>query len=170
MVQTQFHHTSDGAKIAYRIHQPASGSSAKQRIPLIMIMGLSGVMAEWSPLVEELGKHRTVLIWDHRGIGESAVPEEWDYSLSHDTMCDDALSLVASLGQPFTTFDALGWSMGGHILQRMLTREQANKNGKGLIDVLKRGETTLTVRKAVLASTMTKMPRGDFDMNQLQEE
>jgi hypothetical protein len=52
MVQTQHHKTADGASIAYRIHGSGQG------IPLVLIMGLSGVMDDWSPLVEELAKSR----------------------------------------------------------------------------------------------------------------
>lgn len=52
MVQTQHHKTADGASIAYRIHGGGQGT------PLVLIMGLSGIMDDWSPLVEELAKSR----------------------------------------------------------------------------------------------------------------
>jgi len=46
--------TKDGAKISYRIH----GENHKTT-PFVMFNGMSAVMEDWSPLVEELGKSRT---------------------------------------------------------------------------------------------------------------
>lgn len=100
-------------------------------------------------------------------IGASTVPEDWDSDLNHDVMSDDILSVVSSLGSDWSTLDILGWSMGGHILQRMLTRPESTVTKRGTIELLK---GKVEVRKAILTATMSKMPRGDINMAQMQEE
>ncbi|CAO1616125.1 unnamed protein product [Sympodiomycopsis kandeliae] len=157
------HKTSDGAEVAYRI----TGADKNSKVPLVLIMGLSGVMEDWSPFFEELGKSRRVLIFDHRGIGSSKLPEDWDFSLSHDIMADDLISLLISLGSSWSTVDVLGWSMGGHILQRMLTREGSQVDSSGKLTV---GDGKISIRKIILAATLTKLPKGDMDMNKMQAE
>lgn len=84
-------------------------------------------------------------------------------------MADDFLSLLTSLGSDWSTVDILGWSMGGHILQRLTTRsDDAQVDSKsGLIKVAK---GRITVRKIVLAATLTKLPKGDLDMDAMQAE
>lgn len=83
-------------------------------------------------------------------------------------MSDDLCSLLQHLGSQWSTVDILGWSMGGHILQRLLTREEDTSVGnKGQIQI---GKGKISVRKAILAATMTKLPRGDIDMNKMQQE
>lgn len=156
------HKTKDGASIGYKIHGSNTGLP-----PLVLIMGLSGIMEDWSPLVEELGLSRRVLIFDHRGIGKSTVPEDWDYELSFDIMADDLLSLLAELGPAWKTVDMLGFSMGGHILQHLVTREGTSVTSRGIVDTGKEG---IAVRKLILAATMTKMPRGDLNLDQMQQE
>lgn len=156
------HKTHDNASIAYALHGSNTGLP-----PLVLIMGLSGIMEDWSPLVEQLGLTRRVLIFDHRGIGKSTVPEDWDHELSHDVMADDCLSLIASLGPAWKTVDMLGFSMGGHILQHLVTREGTSVTSRGIIDTGKEG---IAVRKVILSATMTKMPRGDLSLDKMQEE
>jgi alpha-beta hydrolase superfamily lysophospholipase len=82
-------------------------------------------------------------------------------------MSNDVLSVVSSLGSDWSTVDILGWSMGGHILQRLLTRPESTVTKRGTVELLK---GKVEVRKAILAATMTKMPRGDINMAQMQEE
>lgn len=160
MVQSGTHKTQDGAQIAYRIHGSAQGT------PLVLIMGLSGIMEDWSPLVEELAKTRRILISDHRGIGSSKIPQDWDYELTHDVMVDDILEVLVSLGTDWSQVDFLGWSMGGHILQRMTTRPEASINkSTGAIQVHPR----VSARKLILTATCTRIPRGDLDINAMQE-
>lgn len=160
MYQIGVHRTDDGAGIAYQIH---GGGPAT---PLVLIMGLSCVMEDWTPLVEALGRTRKVLIFDHRGIGKSVVPEEWNHELDFDIMSNDLLSLLQSLGKQWLTIDALGFSMGGHMLQYMITRQGTHVEKKGGIEL----GYGVSVRKVILAATMTKMPRGDIDLTKMQEE
>lgn len=160
MFQSGLHKTHDDAAIAYQIH--GGGPS----VPLVLIMGLSGVMEDWTPLVEQLARTRKVLIFDHRGIGKSTVPDGWDYELDYSIMVGDLLSLLQSLGKQWSTVDVLGFSMGGHITQYMVTRDGTTVNAKGGIDV---GQG-IGVRKLILSATMTRMPRGDLNLDQMQQE
>lgn len=59
--------------------------------------------------------------------------------------------------------------MGGHILQRLTTRSDDAQvdSSSGLIKVAK---GRITVRKIILAATLTKLPKGDLDMNAMQAE
>lgn len=150
--------TSYGAKLGYRVH-----GTDTSRPPLVLIMGMSGIMEDWSPFVEAIAHSRRVLVYDHVGIGSSYAPEEWDYDLSVAGMAKDCLALVSSLG--WKSVDILGWSMGGHILQTMITLPEAKENSsKGGLDI-----NGVHVRKVILAGTMTKLPRGDFKPNELEE-
>lgn len=169
MATTQYHTTRDGAKIAYRISGSPASSASATTSPLVLIMGLSGVMEDWSPLFEGLSKRTAVLIFDHRGIGHSSLPADWDDTLSHDVMADDLISLLQSLGAAWRTVDVLGWSMGGHILQRLVTREDDARVDprSGAVTV---GGGSVSIRKIILAATLTKLPRGDLDMDKMQKD
>ncbi|PWY96889.1 alpha/beta-hydrolase [Testicularia cyperi] len=165
-VETKYFDLPDksGCRMAYRLHTPpASGS---EQVPLVLINGLSAVMQDWSPLVEALSQTRPVLISDHRGIGASQLGDDWDGELSLLSMGLDVVDLCQHLN--FSTVDLLGFSMGGHITQALLSdpthaKPNPNPNGGVLIK-------SLTVRKAVLTATMVKLPRGDLDLMKLQAE
>ena len=150
-----------GCRMAYRVCTPAS-AEARARTPLFLINGLSAVMVDWTPLFEALGASRTVVISDHRGIGESTVGEEWDQDLSLESMGMDVIHLASHLG--FSTIDLLGFSMGGHIVQALLSSDTAQVQD-GMVKL-----EDVAVRKAVLSATMTKLPRGDVNLNALNKE
>ncbi|KAN0063893.1 hypothetical protein ACQY0O_003499 [Thecaphora frezii] len=161
MVETHFFTTSDGATLGYRIHGSTSSSSAA--VPLVLINGLSAVMEHWSPLVESLSRRRPVLIFDHRGIGASTVPDDWDHELTIHSMGLDLIALVASLG--WSRIDLLGFSMGGQITQAIISIPEGKKTPQGGVEV--RG---VEIRRAILAATMTKLPHGDADLQTIQTE
>ena len=94
----------DGIKIGYR--QFGSGPD------LIMVMGDTGTMSDWTiNLLDLLGKHYHVTIFDNRGVGyttdDTAVPD------SIPLMADDTVGLIKALDLRHPTL--LGWSMGGEI-------------------------------------------------------
>lgn len=162
---TQFFELPDGSgcRLAYRTFTPSS-ASARSRTPLFLINGLSAVMTDWTPLFEALGSERPVVISDHRAIGESTVTSEWDQTLSLESMGLDVVHLASHLG--YTTIDLLGFSMGGHITQALLSSAQlarVSPDGLVVIDGVK-------VRKAVLCATMTKLPRGDVNLAELNQQ
>lgn len=55
--------------------------------------------------------------------------------------------------------------MGGHIVQVLLTLDEAKDSPGGIGKVI-RG---IQIRKAVLSATMTKMPHGDFDPSEMEK-
>ncbi|SJX65372.1 uncharacterized protein SRS1_15643 [Sporisorium reilianum f. sp. reilianum] len=163
---TQFFDLPDGSgcRMAYRTYTPTS-ASARSHPPLFLINGLSAVMPDWSPLFEALGATRTVVISDHRGMGESTISPEWDQELTLESMGLDVVHLAHYLG--YATVDLLGFSMGGHIVQALLSSPDiAHVREDGLVLL----DGKVTVRRAVLTATMAKLPRGEVNMAELQEQ
>lgn len=101
--------TSDGVRIAYRL---LPGPAAAP--PLVMIQGLSGVKEGWRELSASLAAHRTVAVFDNRGVGGSATPPG-PYPL--DRMAQDVVELAEHLGWP--RYHVMGISMGGMIAQHV---------------------------------------------------
>ena len=86
--------------------------------PLVMIMGLSGTMDAWAPaFVDELAKHRRVIVFDNEGIRKTTLGKG---TLSIRRMGDDTASLIRAL--KLRRPDVLGWSMGGMIAQSFARR------------------------------------------------
>ncbi|KAL1739400.1 Alpha/Beta hydrolase protein [Schizophyllum fasciatum] len=103
----------DGAQLAYRILNPASSS-----LPLVLVHGLSGIMSDWEPLASTLAKSRPVLIFDHRGIGESSFARAEGDKITIESMARDLLELLSSL--PWQSLAICGFSMGGTVVQQLL--------------------------------------------------
>jgi 3-oxoadipate enol-lactonase len=83
--------------------------------PLLLISGLGANRLSWATIVPLLKDSYRCITFDNRGTGESDVPPG-PYTI--DQMADDAAALLDALdtGPAF----AVGWSMGGSILQSML--------------------------------------------------
>lgn len=131
-------------------------------------MGLSGVKEDWRPFVGELAKQqRAVLVYDRRDIGESRVVKksnEENEDVTIDVEARDCLALLEFLGSDWQSVHILGWSMGGHILQAMLVLPDAKEHKDGGVSIGK-----VHVRSAILAATLTKLPRGEFRPEVLEE-
>lgn len=141
----------DGARVAYRVY-----GAGKNRVPLVLVNGMSAVMPDWVELVPALAKTRSVLVFDHRGIGESYLPPESNDTLSIEMMADDVLALVKELG--FPAVHLLGYSMGGLIVQAILTHRDARPTrDEGGVSV-----HGIEVRRAILTSTFAKSPATEF--------
>lgn len=103
------HVSANGLSIGYRTggHGPW----------LIMVMGRSGTMAEWDPLlIRQLIRNHRVVVFDNRGMGttdSSGSPSEVTIPL----MARDTLALASGLH--IARFDLMGWSMGGEIAQQV---------------------------------------------------
>ena len=84
--------------------------------PLLMIMGLGGSLAAWSPvLVTELARHNfKVITYDNRGTGRSDKPAI-KYSL--EMFASDAIALLDEL--KIERAHIFGVSMGGMIAQEL---------------------------------------------------
>ena len=90
----------DGAELYYETH----GSGP----PLFLVAGLGGDGRFWAAHVEELSRHLTVIVHDHRGTGRSTLSRV-TYSVAQ--MADDARQLIEGLG-----YDRVHWcghSTGG---------------------------------------------------------
>lgn len=98
--------TVDGLRMYYRL--------LGQGPPLVMIMGLSGDLAWWNPLVRELEEDYQILLFDNRGAGRTDKPEE-KYTIplfAHDTV-----RLMDALGM--SKAHVFGVSLGGMIAQEL---------------------------------------------------
>ena len=85
--------------------------------PLLLISGLGANSAAWAGVRPRLPATHRVITLDNRGTGRSAVPPG-PYPV--DTMADDVAALLEHLGPGPVA--AVGWSMGGSILQSLLVR------------------------------------------------
>lgn len=101
--------------------------------PVLLLAGLGLDSSVWEQTVRSLSpSHRCILI-DNRGVGRSTGTAGM-YSI--DSMADDCAAVLDSLEE--SAVSAVGWSMGGVILQSMLGRRPD------------------LVSKAVLLSTMPR--------------
>ena len=86
--------------------------------PLLLIMGMSGTHLSWGePFLETLRRDFDVVIYDHRGIGNSS-PAPAGYSIAD--LADDAAGLLDALG--WERADVVGISMGGMVAQELALR------------------------------------------------
>jgi pimeloyl-ACP methyl ester carboxylesterase len=97
--------------------------------PLLLISGLGQNSGAWAGVLPNLRQRFRVLIFDNRGTGRSSVPPG-PYPI--DQMADDAAGLLEHLGIPVTA--AVGWSLGGSVLQSMLIRHGARLSSAVLLN------------------------------------
>ncbi|WFD21097.1 hypothetical protein MCAP1_003354 [Malassezia caprae] len=148
---TETFHTSDGARIGYRVLGREHAGPA-----LVMVNGMSAVMEDWLSLAHALAETRRVVVLDHRGIGASYLTPDESEDISIELMAQDVIDLVRSLGVRIVHL--LGFSMGGLIVQAILTHAnaQATADGKGV------AVQGIEVRRVVLSATFTRSPRTEF--------
>jgi 3-oxoadipate enol-lactonase len=85
--------------------------------PLVLIMGFTGSLEGWRPLVPAFAREYRVLIFDNRGTGLTDKPAG-PYSMP--MMADDTAGLMDALG--IESADVYGMSMGGMIAQELALR------------------------------------------------
>lgn len=101
-----------GRKLYYELHTSRTETVAP---PLLLVMGMAGSCAGWLALqVPEFVKSRSVLIFDHRGVGQS---EDTNAPFSTADLAADAAALVRALG--LGPVDVLGAFMGGMVSQEL---------------------------------------------------
>jgi pimeloyl-ACP methyl ester carboxylesterase len=104
--------TVSGRKVYYETH----GDSAET--PLVLAMGLAGSCLGWHALqVAELSPHRRLILFDHRGVGESEDPGG---GFTTADLADDLAALLDELEVP--RVDLLGVFMGGMAAQEFALR------------------------------------------------
>lgn len=99
--------------------------------PLLLISGLGANRLSWATVVPELCDRYRCITFDNRGVGESEVTTG-PYTI--DQMGDDAAALIDHLG--LDAVSAVGWSMGGSILQSLLIRHGSKLNRTVLLSTL----------------------------------
>jgi pimeloyl-ACP methyl ester carboxylesterase len=83
--------------------------------PLLLIMGMSGTSLHWGePFLEQLRRDFEVIVYDHRGVGESTRLEG---PVTIAELAEDASALLAAL--EIDSAHVLGISMGGMIAQEL---------------------------------------------------
>lgn len=93
------------------LHYEITGSGPE----LLLISGLGANCNAWAPVLPQLSERHTCVTFDNRGAGLSDVPPG-PYTI--EQMSDDTAALIRHLG--IGPVPAVGWSMGGVILQSLL--------------------------------------------------
>jgi 3-oxoadipate enol-lactonase len=88
------------------------------RPPLVLIAGRSSEHSAWLPNLRDLAKSYRVLVFDHRGVGQSTIPAP-GYTIRD--MAADTLGLMRRVG--FERAHVVGASMGGYIAQELALLE-----------------------------------------------
>lgn len=100
-----------GHKLYYERFEPEQPDPALP--PLVLVMGMGGRCAGWLPFqVPAFRARRPVLIYDHRGVGQSDDP---DVPYTTADLGRDLIGLLDAL--EIGTVDVLGYFLGGMTLQ-----------------------------------------------------
>ena len=83
--------------------------------PLLLVMGQGSDHHGWDGVRDDFAAHHRVIVFDHRGTGQSDAPREPTYSI--EVFAADAVGLLDHLG--IERAHAYGISMGGRICQRL---------------------------------------------------
>lgn len=99
-------------------HAPINGTSIYYEVhgegePLLLISGQGSDHHTWDFTREDFIPHHQVIVFDHRGTGDSGKPREPEYSTRG--FADDVVALLDHLG--IERAHAYGISMGGRICQ-----------------------------------------------------
>ncbi|KAJ7578452.1 Alpha/Beta hydrolase protein [Mycena floridula] len=113
--QAPFHSVTlpDGGSLAFEV---LGAHHLGKKHPIVLICGMAGVRHDWSSLSAVLAESRPVLVYDHRGIGDSSFSV--DDQISIESMARDLLVLLTYLRWP--EISLCGYSMGGVVLQQLL--------------------------------------------------
>jgi pimeloyl-ACP methyl ester carboxylesterase len=101
--------TSDGVRLA--VEKEGTGPG------LVLVHGFGGAKEDFSDHVSALARDHTVVIFDHRGHGESEKPDD-PAAYSFERMVADVLEVADWAG--FDSFRLLGHSMGGMIARKVV--------------------------------------------------
>ncbi|HSZ69482.1 MAG TPA: alpha/beta fold hydrolase [Solirubrobacteraceae bacterium] len=83
--------------------------------PLLLIMGMSGTFSHWAePFLDELRASFEVIVYDHRGVGQSS-PLQGELTIAG--LAQDAVGLLGALD--LDSAHVLGISMGGMVAQEL---------------------------------------------------
>jgi len=103
----------DGSKQAYNIL-----GAHHLGTPVVFVNGMSMLMSDWERLSVELAKTRPVLVFDHRGMGQSTLSRRGNEQVTLELMARDLADLLQGLN--WTEVALCGYSMGGAVIQQLL--------------------------------------------------
>ena len=107
--------TDDGVVLAVAVTEPATG--VDHAPALLLVHGFGGAKEDFADHVEALAREQRVVVFDHRGHGDSeGPPDPASYSL--DRLAADTLAVADAFA--LDTFRLLGHSMGGMVAQRVV--------------------------------------------------
>lgn len=99
------------AKLYYELHEAEEPDPAQP--PLVLVTGIGGRCTGWQAFqVPSLRSRRPVLVYDHRGVGDSDAHES---PFSTRDLARDLIGLLDALG--IEQVDAAGYFMGGMAIQ-----------------------------------------------------
>ncbi len=125
--------------------------------PLLAIMGMSGTFSHWGErFLERLRADFEVIVYDHRGVGESSRLEG---ELSIELLARDAAALLEALG--VEEAHVLGISMGGMIAQELSLAHPQRVRTLTLGCTYCGGEGSSLTSPAVLQRLAEAMSSGD---------
>ncbi|KAL0946569.1 hypothetical protein HGRIS_012772 [Hohenbuehelia grisea] len=86
----------DGAKLAYEV---LGAQFLEQKEPIVLVNGMTTTRGDWERLANSLSEVRPVLLFDHRGMGDStySTPEMNDV-ITIESMARDLVMLLEFLG------------------------------------------------------------------------
>ncbi len=125
--------------------------------PLLAIMGMSGTALHWGePFLSALREHFDVIVYDHRGVGESSP---LDGELTIAQLAEDAHGLLQALG--LDSAHVLGISMGGMIAQELVLAHPECVRTLTLGCTYCGGEGSATAAPEVIQRLFEAMSSGD---------
>jgi aminoacrylate hydrolase len=129
-----------GARIAY--------AKAGSGPPVLLVQGVGVIGSGWTPQVDALSAHHTVITIDNRGIGASA----WDGALSVEDMAADVLAVADAQG--IDRFHLAGHSMGGIIAQQVALTAQPRVMSLALLCTFLKGRQATMLAPALLPAAI----------------
>ena len=113
----------DGVRLAVEVAGSGPG--------LLLVHGLGGAKEDFADHVPALARDHTVVIFDHRGHGESDNPPE-AASYSFARLVEDTIAVADATG--LEHFRLLGHSMGGMVARRVALQESSRVEALVMMD------------------------------------
>lgn len=141
------HASVHGRRIAWESHGEHAGP------PLVLVMGVGGSCRGWLPFqVPAFSKSRRVLVYDHRGVGES---EDDGRPFSVADLSEDLVGLLDVLG--VERAHLLGAFLGGMVAQRTALDHPARVERLALVGTYARPDP----KRRLLLEQWKEMARAD---------
>ncbi|MGQ0826568.1 MAG: alpha/beta fold hydrolase [Actinomycetota bacterium] len=115
--------TDDGVRLEVEVDGAGPG--------LLLVHGFGGAKEDFADHVSALARDHTVVVFDHRGHGESDKPSTVD-AYSFDRLLADALAVADASG--LERFRLLGHSMGGMVARKLVLAEPDRVDALILMD------------------------------------